>query len=551
MTIFLLMLNQLRSLIFGLEEYNKTKLEIRFELVRTFLEKLEIKNLVDFEIIENLSYKIKDQLRVKSSNLNKVINNPAKSLRKKDVLLILDKLDLLKQNFLTSSFSLMREKSAEQSESEEQKQEEVMSVQKEEQEKVTFSSEPKIIEEKKSEINLSNFIIEEDENYKVSLEHGKVPYILITFKKDLDYKIIKKFLILIFDMYMPQGTNVIIEKNIVLIVPRTINDELFILPQNSSIDIEEVFSKLSKNLFKEESTDELKVSEEYLNIFEKKQTQSPSSKFKDKGLDDLLSNEIHKKEHVSHKPESNDEKPQIIMDDKIEIEKKEFEIKDKGIEIIREEKEEIKEKEEKVLTQVPLEKEVKIEEPKQEIIDEKKEEVVQKVISPQTPEVEIENKEFEIYRDDKIVVYLEKNSIAKGEVVIESLLNQNFSDLNESDLTYITLFSKVFSSILFEQVQAHGTNVIYDYNSSKLRIIPRFQDDGMNLDWNPQKMGEATFEGIQKKLIGVMQNEISGKKKSVEKVEGEVMPQLENKSGQEQSLEEKAHYILESLKRIP
>ena len=57
-----------------------------------------------------------------------------------------------------------------------------------------------------------------------------------------------------------------------------------------------------------------------------------------------------------------------------------------------------------------------------------------------------ENK-YTIYSDDKITAYLEKNTKVLGELIIEPIDKKKISNLDESTLAYISIFSKVFSGI--------------------------------------------------------------------------------------------------------
>lgn len=549
------MLLQLKSLIFGLGEYNKTKLEIRFQLFKNLLEKIEIKNLEDFEIIEDICYKIKEQIRLKSSNLNKVINNPAKSLKKQEVLDILLKLDLIKQNFLNSALNLIDYKSTNLKKNYEKKDQTFK--ENNIQQKNFIENEKKLLtEDIYNNSNLSQILIIENDDYKVTLENGKVAYIMIYFKKILDYTIIKNFLIIFFEVYLPHGTNVIVENNRVLIVPRMINDKLFILPKIENVNLYEIFSKLYSNIDiekkiyekKEEETLNSSQDSNYLNISEIKQNQKFTSINKDIGLDSLLSKETKNQNKVKNFKKSKD-KIEFIKDEPIKIEKKDFELKDIGIQLIKEKFEDkIDENKEEI-----IKPEIKVK--KEDLTFEQKKEENKEEKRFEEQEQQKENRDYQIYKDDKIVVYLEKNSISLGEIIIESLSYKNISNLSEGDLSYMVLFSKVFSTILFEESKADGTNILYDYNSNKIRIIARFQDDILNLNWKPQKTTEETLVLIKKKLIDFMNNELSNVqdvvKKDVEKVEGEVVSQIENKSDKQHLLEEKAHYILESLKRIP
>ena len=102
------MFNKLKELVFGLGEFEKTKIDVRYELINNYISSLRLNEIFDFEILEDCISKIKDQLRVKSSNLNKIIADPSKSLKKRDVNEVLEKMSKVKYDFLERAFSLIK-----------------------------------------------------------------------------------------------------------------------------------------------------------------------------------------------------------------------------------------------------------------------------------------------------------------------------------------------------------------------------------------------------------------------------------------------------------
>lgn len=545
------MFEQLKNLVFGLHEYDKTKYEVRFELIGEIVDNLLIKKIEDFEIIEDVTYKIKDQLRVKSSNLNKVINDSSKNLKKRYVEEILAKLSKIKYDFLKKAFNIEEFPETSSKIEEEIKSENIT-------EPIIEKFEKNITKENKQKITKElDLTIQENDKYKVILENGKVPHILINFKTEIDFKVIKHYLITFFDTYYPEGTNIIVEKNIALIIPRTNGDNLIELPQKESDKLDEAYESLHSKLNKTEKIDDNK--EEYINVEKLNNHTKPTSKKKDAGLDDLLMGEVKKKEHITHTPEEDkEEKPKIIKSEPIEIEK-DIKIKDsdkKSIEIIKEEKEiekpsvEIKkENSKKKVKKIDIE-DIKKEE---ENLRQENNQKLKEEITP-IPSIEQIDRPNLIYQDDKIITYLESNTKVLGEIIIEPKFGK-LGDLNEADLSYISIFSKIFSSTLFELLEAHGTNLLWDYNSNKLRIIPRFQEDKLDLDWKPQSMNDATLDDIRNKLSEKLSQGLGQQSpnNNIEKVEGEIVHSPNNRvaTPKEENLEEKAKYILESLRRIP
>jgi diadenosine tetraphosphate (Ap4A) HIT family hydrolase len=484
--------NKLKDLVFGLNEFEKTKIELRFKLMDDFISSLKIDKIEDFELIEECIYKIKELLRIKSSNLNKTLSNPANSLRKKDVSNILNKLDKIKYDFLKSAFSAIK------------------TTQYIDNNFISDNIDNENLDDETPKFKENELFIFKNETYTLKLNNGKAPYLIVDFRSDVDYVLIRNLSTILFEIYNAHGTNILIESNKVLIVPRMTDDKLFELPR-IKVDIEEIFEKLSKNLKKsdEENKD---IKDNFIEIKEKPQIKK-RTKDNDLSLDALLESNPKPDFTPKPNPKKDDNTVKIIVDEPIEIEKKEEEIK---------------------------EPEIKIEHKK---FKEQKEE--------KKKEVKTEENFFEVYRDDKIVAYFEKNSIAQGELRVEPINKLSMKKLNESDLSYMFIFSKVFSSLLFEIKEAHGTNLIMDYENGAMRIVPRYQEDNLPLKWNPKQESEEFLEQIKTRLIKRMQKEISDKKsQDVEKVEGEVISEEKPKEISS-SKKEKAEHLLESLIRIP
>ena len=575
------MFEQLKNLVFGLNEYDKTKYELRFELIEEIIDNLVIKKIEDFEIIEDVIYKIRDQLRVNSSNLNKVINCPSKNLKKKNVLLILEKLSTLKYNFLKKAFNLNNNIN------------ENISIESKNITKNKLDIKSENLNFTKSTNNFSDIVIEDNNRYTIIFKIGKIPYILIKFKQFLDLNFINFFSSIFFKVYSPEATNIIINKNSALIIPRSNGDNLLQLNHIEDDKLNNGYELLKKkmndldennndhddninnislknnNISNSEDKQYIKNNKNeennYLDIetINTKKNFKQSSKKKDNGLDDLLLEEVKSKEHLTSINKDNNNDIKFLKDEPIEIEKKQLikskSQKNESIEIITEEPKLNSNSTQKI-------KQDKKNNKNQEIktnITNNNNEITNNNENDNLNQLKSQYK-FQLYLDDKILIYLNENSKVFGEIIIKPL-NNNFKDLNESDLSYISIFSKIFSSLIFDILKLHGTNIFYDFNSNLLKIIPRFQEDKLDIDWKPININEQTLDDITKKLISKLSehidsnslnNQINNNIKIIDDVNNNndinsknIIESKNNNS--ENSLKDKAKYILESLKRIP
>ncbi|MDA3855603.1 MAG: hypothetical protein PF569_05055 [Candidatus Woesearchaeota archaeon] len=485
------MFKKLKNLVFGLEEYEKIRIEDRFEILKIDLSQIHINSLENFECIEDCIYKIHEQLRLKSSNLCKSINNPAKNIRKKDVEEVLLMFNKIKYDFIKQTFSQIN-LSEMPSEVPDIKTEEV-----------------KEINEAKEENN-SQILIKENEKYKIYLNNGKTSYILIDFKNsEIDLPLTNKLASLLFEKVNAHGTNILIENNKALIIPRFENDDIIKIPR-IEVDLDDIYEKLTKKEDKKIPENEKEEEAEYLQVTKKRQYNSKN----DNSLDDLLKDDF-KREIMHPHPKDDPSKIDIFKDDKIIIERKD-EIKTPEIEIVREE----------------------------EIVKDDKEEISGNLL---------ENQKYEIYRDQKIVIYFEEKSKILGELKLKPISGNKINELEETDLSYIMMFAKAFSAYLFEVLEAHGTNLIFNYDNDFISIIPRYQEDGVDIIWKPKQETESFLEEIQKKLISVMHNDTKKKENPKEEVIAKIEeePKEEKIVKNPESKKQKAQYILDYLNKIP
>jgi diadenosine tetraphosphate (Ap4A) HIT family hydrolase len=251
------------------------------------------------------------------------------------------------------------------------------------------------------------------------------------------------------------------------------------------------------------------LSFQVFDVTEEKRTEKVSSKKDDNSLDALLSGEV-KKEIVHPNPRKDDDEIKIEKDDGIQIEKKENEPNKKyNIEIIKEEK-----------------------------IEEKKEE-------PQVSQKEIPKNV--IYKDNEITVEIVKNAKLLGDLKVTSNTGKKISELNEKEISYMLLFSKVFSTILFDSMQAHGTNLIWSHSENCLHIIPRFQDDNLNINWQGESSSEEFLEQIREKLLVEMNSDVLKPSEHAKQDTEKIIP----KSNEPNVKKKKVEHILHSLTRIP
>ena len=400
-------MQKLYDIVFGQNEFDKTKIEVRFEIIKTIINTIELNSIEDFEKLESCIYKIKDQLRVRSSNLNKVIKDPTKPLTKKKVEFILEKLYEIRNIFLNNAFKALgvQKSNLEKPESESREVEE-KTLEKEEIPSIqTFHSQTN------SPIPSIDPLLIDNSDYSLRLVFEKYPYLSIEFKKEVDLVILKNLSTLLFETQEVHGTNVIIEGKKAILIGRKINDNVLkSLPQISGTNLEDIFyllEKEKKSINAEFKEEELKEESKFL---ENKKENVNLGEYKSINLKNSISSKQRKEDSLDH-----------LIDN---YEKKNFDF---------------------IPNSKPSEDENKIEVEKVDPIEVEKLEKIES--NKDNIEIEYKNprdknnnsKEIEnlIYQDDQIVVYLNKNSQSFGEIIIQETNQKSFSEMNESQLSYL------------------------------------------------------------------------------------------------------------------
>jgi hypothetical protein len=559
------MLESLKELIFGLNEFEKAKIDDRINQAFLLVPKIKLQRLEDFEILEENIYKLKEQLRIKSSNLNRVIKS-SKLISKKQVLNFIKDLETIRYDFLKEVFTKYDTKQApntisysntQNNQSTPQTQQAPQPItpieSTQQQSQPQQQTKPEHIKQTPTEnTNISKkqnekeIQIIEEQNFTLLLNNGINPYLTIKFKENPDLIILKNLSSIFFEIYQMHGTNIIVENNIALIIPRFQQDNLITLPQINQ-DLDELFKLLKENKkpnLKLNETDiqnntekeeplQLKTdtisqkvdnnnSENYLQINDTfKKQEFKTKKYDEDSLDQLLTK--HQKENKP-KDEPNITKPNSSKTEKIEFEKTENKI-------------EIEHKPSEIKSQ-----------PEIEILKQDDSEDLAKESKPQNNQFQ-----FEIYRDENIIVYFKEDSKAIGTLCITTPNGEPIHKLSENELSYLTIFSKVFAGVLFEVVGCEGTNIIWNFSENTVNIIPRHKDDKLLKMWDMNQEKPETLEKIKEKLLTTILIEQEKNKPKTPQVQNEKPKQAleEIKDETSENKEKRAKHLLDSLRRIP
>ena len=114
-----------------------------------------------------------------------------------------------------------------------------------------------------------------------------------------------------------------------------------------------------------------------------------------------------------------------------------------------------------------------------------------------------------LYKDEKVIAFLEDTPFAIGHVVIMPLEHYTIIEqVPDFIITHIFAVANKISTSAFESLGAHGTNVLVNNGVSagqdvphfSVHVIPRRENDGINLQWPPRQLSEEEMSTVELSL---------------------------------------------------
>jgi len=170
-----------------------------------------------------------------------------------------------------------------------------------------------------------------------------------------------------------------------------------------------------------------------------------------------------------------------------------------------------------------------------------------------------------LYQDADIVIAVRDNVVAPGQITVFPKKHLPILEMVPNSLLEkcATMANKV-SIALFEGLSGQGTNVIVKNGLGAgqsvphfaIEIIPRVENDGLNLQWEPKQASEdeleMTYELIMKEAKGLsLDDNVLAEESVTEKKVEDGSEKEDSESKKETKKEEKENYMIKQLKRMP
>lgn len=165
-----------------------------------------------------------------------------------------------------------------------------------------------------------------------------------------------------------------------------------------------------------------------------------------------------------------------------------------------------------------------------------------------------------IYRDDDVLAFVKEEVISPGQITVIPIEHHTILEMVPGKIMdqMFTVANKI-SMAIFETMGCHGTNIFVENGLGggqkvphfSLQVIPRYENDGLKLSWEPK---QAIPEELENAFIQIQMNaeglKISDEVPPEENAEGEEI--IVDEGDTEAVLEKKKdeeNYLLKALRR--
>ncbi|MBU0456791.1 MAG: HIT family protein [Nanoarchaeota archaeon] len=162
-----------------------------------------------------------------------------------------------------------------------------------------------------------------------------------------------------------------------------------------------------------------------------------------------------------------------------------------------------------------------------------------------------------IYEDEKVLCVIPEKSLAKGHLVISSKDEEKFiENLSQEDSAHLFFTASFASTAVFEGLKAHATNIILKSGDSDdnpdgrlaVHIIPRWQDDGLDLLWKPKQSSYNLDEVASKIKDKTWKIKYQKEVKEIKKENIFVKPEVIRIGGKRNSVEDEIKRAIDKLR---
>ena len=157
-----------------------------------------------------------------------------------------------------------------------------------------------------------------------------------------------------------------------------------------------------------------------------------------------------------------------------------------------------------------------------------------------------------IYEDDKVAAFLSEHPATIGHIILAPKEHfPIFENVPDFLVSHMFMVANKLSTACFDAIGAQGTNILVNNGIEAgqadphfiINIVPRREEDGINLQWEPRQVSEEELSRLEL--------QIKEQSEAVGDFEKEKSAPVNMDKDTEKIEEDEDNYLLKSLDRIP
>jgi histidine triad (HIT) family protein len=131
---------------------------------------------------------------------------------------------------------------------------------------------------------------------------------------------------------------------------------------------------------------------------------------------------------------------------------------------------------------------------------------------------------FKVYEDEHVIAVLDIRPATKGHTLVFPKKHHAFiTDMPYEEMKYLFGVARTLMGVVMSAVKVQSANILYSAGTAAgqksphlfLNIIPRTENDGVNIGWEVKQMGEEEFKTVQQNIINTLAT-LGGQRQSSE-----------------------------------
>lgn len=111
-----------------------------------------------------------------------------------------------------------------------------------------------------------------------------------------------------------------------------------------------------------------------------------------------------------------------------------------------------------------------------------------------------------VFEDDKVMALLSQNPVTSGHLILFPKKHRRIlEEVPDDELSHLFVVANKLSMIVFDKLGCKGTNILINNGVAAgqkqahliVNIVPRYEDDGVNFEWTPKKLGVEEMSSVE------------------------------------------------------